>query len=175
MAKKTRKSPGLPKGCREIIRGLKAADVRILSSVTDTYIGPLIAAVAKDRFFESVRCCSEEETIAVAAGAALAGRRSACIFQNAGLLSSGRGVALAQEYHAPTLMLISHRGTHRDDPLYYHIYKGRTTEPMLDGLGVGFAHASREEPLADQVARAVAYVHEAVQPFALLLSKGDLT
>ncbi len=175
MAKKTSKTSGLSKGCREIIRGLKAAEVRVLSSVTDTYIGPLIAAVAADRYFESVRCCSEEEAVAVAAGAALAGQKSACVFQNAGLLSSGRGVALAQTYHAPTLMLISHRGTHRDDPLYYHVYKGRTTEPMLEGLGVSFAHASREEPLGAQVARAVAYVHEAEQPFALLLSKEDLT
>jgi sulfopyruvate decarboxylase TPP-binding subunit len=175
VAKKTRKTSGLSKGCREIIRGLKAAEVRVLSSVTDTYIGPLIAAVAADRYFESVRCCSEEEAVAVAAGAALAGEKSACVFQNAGLLSSGRGVALAQTYHAPMLMLISHRGSHRDDPLYYHVYKGRTTEPMLEGLGVSFAHASREEPLSAQVARGVAYVHEAEQPFALLLSKGDLT
>jgi sulfopyruvate decarboxylase TPP-binding subunit len=174
VATKRKTASGLSKGCREIIKGLKAADVRVFSSVTDTYIGSLIGTVADDPFFRSVRCCSEEEAVAVAVGASLAGQRSVCIFQNAGLLSSGRGVALAQWVHAPTLILLSHRGDHRD-PVYFHIYKGRTTEPMLDGLGVGYAHATQDEPLSVQVARSIQYVHEAHQPFVLLLSKRDVT
>lgn len=174
MAKRPSPSAPLPKGCREVIRGLKAADVRVVSSLTDTYIGPLIEAIGRDPFFCSVPVCSEEEAVAVAAGAALAGRRSATIFQNVGLLSSGRGIALAQAYHAPVLMLVSHRGDHRD-PLFYHIYKGRTTEPLLEALGVAYAHATPGEPLAEQVSRGVQYALEANQPFTLLLNKRDLT
>ena len=167
------KSSGLSRGCREIIKGLKEADVRVVSSVTDTLIGPLIEAVGRDPFFSAVPACSEEEAVAVAAGAALAGRRSTAIFQNVGLLSSGRGIALAQTYQVPLVMLLSHRGDYRD-PLHYHIYKGRTTEPVLQGLGVSYAHTTTEEPLAEQVHRAVRYVYEADQPFALLLTRRDL-
>jgi sulfopyruvate decarboxylase TPP-binding subunit len=173
VAKKSGKAPALSKGCREIIKGMKAADVRVFSSVTDTYIGPMIAAIAEDGFFNSVRCCSEEEAVAIAAGAALAGRKSVCAFQNAGLFSSGRGVVLAQDFHVPVLMLISHRGSHLD-PMYYHTYKGKLTEPLLGGLGVPFAHATSDEPLSEQVSRAVQYTLEASQPFGLLLSKGVL-
>lgn len=173
VAKRPSPSAPLPKGCREIIRGLKAADVRVVSGVTDTYIGPLLVAVTEDPFFSSVPACGEEEAVAIAAGAALAGRRSATLFQNAGLFSSGRGIALAQAYHAPVLLLVSHRGDHLD-PLYYHTYKGKKTGPLLEGLGVSYAHTTREEPLAEQVERAVQYVLEASQPFALLLTRRDL-
>jgi sulfopyruvate decarboxylase TPP-binding subunit len=169
----TPKTPGLTKGHREIIKGLKAADVRVVSSVTDTYLGPLLVGIGQDPFFDAVPACSEEEAVTITAGAALAGRKSAAIFQNAGLFSSGRGIALAQNYHVPVLMLVSHRGDDRD-PLYYHTYKGKRTVPLLNGLDVSCTHTTEREPLANQVQRAVAYVHEANQPFALLMTRRDL-
>lgn len=173
MATSSTRTPGLTQGHRSVIKGLKRAEVRVVSSVTDTNIGPLITAIGKDPFFDAVPACSEEEAVTIAAGAALAGRRSAAIFQNAGLFSSGRGIALAQTYHAPVLLLVSHRGDHRD-PLYYHTYKGKRTESLLRGLDVSCAHTIRGEPLADQVARGVEYVYEMNQPFALLMTRSDL-
>ena len=163
----------LPKGCHNVIKGLKSADVRVLAMVTDTNIAPMIAEVSNDPFFNSVRCCSEEEAVAVAAGAALAGRRSATIFQNAGLFSSGRGIALAQTVSASVVMLVSHRGDDQD-PVPYHLYKGEKTEPLLSALGVRLAHANPEQPLEEQVVRAVEYAQAARGPFALLLSRRDL-
>ena len=56
----------MPRGCREILKGLKKADVRVVSGVSDTYIGPIMESVRKDSFFRAVPVCCEEESVAVA-------------------------------------------------------------------------------------------------------------
>lgn len=164
---------GEDKRYREIWKGLEEAKVRVVTFVPDSLIGPLLLEIQAHPAFRAVQACSEEEAIAIAAGAALAGERSASIFQNAGLFSSGRAVSLAQVYHVPLLLLIGYRGDHRD-PVPYHIYKGKATEPLLRALGVAYALAHPSEPLARQVVQAVEYVQTANQPIALLLSRTEL-
>jgi sulfopyruvate decarboxylase subunit alpha len=100
--------------------------------------------------------------------------RTAMLVQNVGLLSMGAGmVCLAQRYQFPLLMLVSYRGT-PEDPVFYHIPKGRATEPVLKGLGVGHARADRHRPIGPQVEAAATYAEEASSPFALLLSREDI-
>jgi sulfopyruvate decarboxylase TPP-binding subunit len=53
-----------------------------------------------------------------------------------GMAIAGPDSWLAQRYQFPLLMLVSYRGT-PEDPVFYHIPKGRATEPVLKGLGVG--------------------------------------
>ena len=174
MTKKSPATHSLPKGCKAVIQGLKSANVRILAMVTDTNIAPLITEIFADPFFHSVRCCSEEEAIAIATGATLTGRRGATIFQNAGLFSSGRGIVLAQTVSAPVLMLVSHRGGEQEPAIPYHIYKGEKTKPLLDALRVHQANISPDQPIENQVARAADYAQAANEPFALLFSEKDL-
>lgn len=174
MTEKSNTTHPLPKGCKAVIQGLKSANVRVLAMVTDTNIAPMITEIFEDPFFHSVRCCSEEEAIAIATGATLTGRRSAAIFQNAGLFSSGRGIVLAQTVSAPVLMLVSHRGGDRESVIPYHIYKGEKTKPLLNALRVHQTKISSEQPIEVQIARAVDYAEAANEPFALLLSEKDL-
>jgi sulfopyruvate decarboxylase subunit alpha len=82
-------------------------------------------------------------------------------------------VSLAQRYQFPLLMLVSYRGT-VEDPVFYHVPKGRVTEPVLKGIGLSYAIADRHRPLGPQVERAATYAEEASCPTALLLSQEDV-
>jgi sulfopyruvate decarboxylase subunit alpha len=96
------------------------------------------------------------------------------LIQNAGLLTMGAGmVSLAMRYQFPILILASYRGSPRD-PIFYHIPKGRVTEPVLQGFGMRYAVASKSEAIGPQVERAAAFAEEASSPFVLLLSREDI-
>ena len=121
-----------------------------------------------------VRATHEEEALAISCGARLGGARTALVIQNVGLLSMGAGmVCLAQRYQFPLLILASYRGT-PDDPVFYHVPKGRATEPVLRGLGLGYAVADRDRPIGPQVESAATYAEEASSPFVLLLGREDV-
>jgi sulfopyruvate decarboxylase subunit alpha len=58
--------------------------------------------------------------------------------------------------------------------VFYHIPKGRVTEPVLRGLGLGFARLRPERPVGPQVEHAATYAEEASLPFVMLLSREDV-
>ena len=82
-------------------------------------------------------------------------------------------VSLAQRYQFPLLMLVSYRGT-PEDPVFYHVPKGRVTEPVFRGIGLGYTCVDRHRPIGPQVEHAATYAEEASCPFALLLSREDI-
>ena len=126
-----------------------------------------------------MRCgsCSathEEEALAIACGVRLGGVRTALFVQNAGLLSMGAGmVTLAARYQFPLLILVSYRGT-PEDPDFYHVPKGRATEPVLTGLGVAYCRADAARPLGPPGETAATFAEDSSAPFALLLSREDV-
>ena len=118
-----------------------------------------------------VRATHEEEALAIDAAFELGGSTQVLIVQNAGLLSMGAGmVCLAQRYQFPLLMLVSYRGT-TDDPVFYHIPKGRATEPVIQGLGLAYVRADRNKAIGPQLRRAATYADESSSPIAVLLSR----
>src|SRR5688500_19784546 len=90
---------------------LKAADVRLVSALPETWLVHLIRMAEDDPEMTLVRLAKEEEGVGISAGAHLAGVKSAMLMQNHGFLASVNGiVSLAHLYHIPLLMLISFRG-----------------------------------------------------------------
>jgi sulfopyruvate decarboxylase subunit alpha len=70
-------------------------------------------------------------------------------------------------------MLVSYRGT-ADDPVFYHIPKGRATEPVITGLGLAHCRSDRTRPIGPQIEAAATFAEESSSPFALLLSREDI-
>lgn len=158
----------------EILATLERLGFGIAIAVPDSWLGEILVRIEQGSAIKLVRATHEEEALAIACGARLGGVRTAMFVQNAGLLSMGAGmVSLAQRYQFPLLMLVSYRGT-VDDPVFYHIPKGRVTEPVLKGIGLSYAIADRSRPLGPQIENAATYAEEASCPFALLLSQGDV-
>jgi sulfopyruvate decarboxylase subunit alpha len=158
----------------EILATLQRLGFGVAVAVPDSWLGEILVRVEREPSMRLVRATHEEEALAIACGVRLGGVRTAMFVQNAGLLSMGAGmVTLAQRYQFPLLMLVSYRGT-VDDPVFYHVAKGRATEPVLKGLGVAYTCADRNQPIGPQVETAATYAEEASSPFALLLSREDI-
>ena len=143
-------------------------------TVPDGWLGELLVQIEREPEISLIRATHEEEALAIACGARLGGARTALVLQNAGLLSMGAGmVSLAQRYQFPVLILASYRGT-ADDPIFYHIPKGRVTEPVLRVLGVAHGVVERDRAIGPQVEAAATYAEESSAPYVLLMSREDI-
>jgi sulfopyruvate decarboxylase subunit alpha len=166
--------PIAPHRPSEILDTLKRLGFGAAIAVPDSWLGEILVRIEQEPTMLLVRATHEEEALAIACGTRLGGLRTAMFVQNAGLLSMGAGmVCLAQRYQFPLLMLISYRGT-VEDPVFYHVPKGRVTEPVLKGLGLDYARADRDRPIGPQIEAAATFAEEASCPFALLLSREDV-
>lgn len=131
-------------------------------------LSPLYAALENHTGLLTVT--REDNAIAVAAGAAMAGRCPAVLMQNSGLGQSVNAIAsLIVPYRIPMLFVISMRGVH-PDPTQENAMMGRLTRPLLDGLGVGAVAFEPGVPPSVAVAHVWEIVHRRVRPAALLVS-----
>jgi len=161
-------------GTERIVAGLEAAGVTLSASVPDTWIGKLMAAVRASKTIRAVDVAREEEAVAVACGANLAGGRGAVLIQNAGLLNCGGILAgLVELYRIPCFFIVSFRGDGRD-PIYYHAPKGRVTEATLGAWRLPYALLDRAGDIEGQVRRGFESAAESHGPFVLLISGEDL-
>jgi sulfopyruvate decarboxylase subunit alpha len=150
---------------------LVAAGVEVVSALPETWLVHLIRLAEDDPGMILVRLAKEEEGVGVSAGAHLAGRRSAMLMQNHGLLQSVNGiVSLAQLYKIPLLMLISDRG-HLGEPDPWQTEGGKRTRSVLDALGIVTDELRDPETVQLQVARAATLTSASLSPVALLLTR----
>ena len=158
----------------ELLAALKRAGVSVVVSVPDSWIGVFMEKVEEDPDMTLIRATHEEEALSISCGARLGGARTVLLIQNVGLLTMGAGmVCLAQRYQFPILILASYRGSARD-PVFYHIPKGRATEPVLRAYGLSYAVATPELPIGAQVERVATFAEEGSAPFVLLLDSEDI-
>jgi sulfopyruvate decarboxylase subunit alpha len=158
----------------DVLNALKRLGFGAIVSVPDGWLGKILVRIEHEPAMQLIRATHEEEALAIACGLRLGGIRTALLVQNAGVLSMGAGmVSLAQRYQFPLLMLVSYRGT-IDDPVFYHAPKGRATEPVFRGIGLGYARVDRHRAIGPQVEQAAIFAEEASCPFALLLSREDI-
>jgi sulfopyruvate decarboxylase subunit alpha len=158
----------------ELLNTLSRLRFGVAVAVPDSWLGEILVRIEREKSMRLVRATHEEEALAIACGARLGGVRTALFVQNAGLLSMGAGmVTLAQRYQFPLLIFVSYRGA-PDDPVFYHVAKGRATEPVLKGLGLAYSLLDRNRPIGPQVEVAATYAEESSGPFALLLSREDI-
>jgi len=162
-------------GTERLVAGLERAGVTLAASVPDTWIGRLMAAVRASKAIRAVDVAREEEAVAVACGANLAGGRGAVLIQNAGLLNCGGILAgIVALYRLPCFFIVSYRGDVRD-PIYYHEPKGRVTEATLEAWRMPHALLDRAADIEEQVRRGVEAAAESRGPFVLLISGEDLS
>lgn len=166
--------PATRAGARAIAAALEEAGVTLVPSVPDTWIGWLAAELRRSSRLRVIDVAREEEAVAVACGAHLAGARAAVVIQNAGLLNCGAVIAsLVQLYRIPCFFLVSYRGDARD-PVYYHAPKGERTEATLAAWSIRHVRAAGPARIGAQVREAVAWVEETQASLALSFSAEDL-
>lgn len=120
----------------EIVAALRRGGVTVTASLPDSWLGGLIEAAEATPGHTHLRVAREDDAVAVAAGAALMGTRSAVFAQNAGvLLSANILAALAHHHQIPLVMVAADRGEPHDG-FYYQAYKGQVTEDVVTALGL---------------------------------------
>src|SRR5919106_509804 len=150
---------------------LVAAGVEVVSALPETWLVHLIRLAEDDPGMILVRLAKEEEGVGISAGAHLAGRKSAMLLQNHGLLQSVNGiVSLALLYKIPLLLLISDRG-HLGERDPWQTEGGKYTRRMLDALGIVRDELSRPEEAEGKIAKAITLAYSSNSPVALLLTR----
>ena len=159
------------KNSEVLFAALKSAGVSLISALPETWLVHLMNMAEDDPDMTLIRLNKEEEGVGISAGAHLAGRKSAMLMQNHGLLTSINGiVSVAQLYRIPLLMLISYRGEMGErDP--WQTEGGLVTEPLLQSLGIIYRKLSDPATAAHEVVQAQALAESSLRPVALLLTR----
>ena len=154
-----------------IYRALKAAGVRVMSALPETWLVHLVRMAEEDEEMTLVRLAKEEEGVGISTGAHLAGVKSAMLMQNHGFLAAINGiVSCGQLYRIPLLMLISERGSFGEkDP--WQCEGGGVTTHVLDALRIPFERLDAPEQVIKRIAKAQTLAYSASRPVALLLCR----
>jgi sulfopyruvate decarboxylase subunit alpha len=154
-----------------IYQSLKAAGVRIISALPETWLVHLVRMADDDPEMTLVRLAKEEEGVGISMGAHLAGVRSAMLMQNHGFLAAVNGIVSgAQLYRIPLLMLISARGSFGErDP--WQTEGGLVTEHVLDALRIPRMCVDARADVGRVIDQAQTLAYSASRPVAVLLGR----
>jgi phosphonopyruvate decarboxylase len=150
------------------------------TGVPCSYLGPFINYVIDAPGLHYLAAANEGDAVATAAGLAIGGQRAVVMMQNSGL---GNAVSpltsLTHCFQIPLLILCTLRGEPApgsgtpDEP--QHELMGRITGELLDLMEIPWEYfPTEEDQIAPALARAVAHMEQAEQPYALIVRKGTV-
>jgi sulfopyruvate decarboxylase alpha subunit len=149
---------------------LKAADVRQMTYVPDAGHTTLINLFLQDAEVVSNVLTTEEEGVAIAAGAWLGGRRSVLLMQSSGVGNCINMLSLPVMARFPLLMLVTMRGEWAEfNP--WQVPMAQATQAALEAVGVRVMRADAAEDLIDTVESAAALAFHADQQIAVLIGQ----
>jgi sulfopyruvate decarboxylase alpha subunit len=118
-----------------IFGALKAADIRQVGYVPDAGHARLIECCQADPDIRAVSLTTEEEGIALAAGAWLGGQRAALLMQSSGVGNCINMLSLAKSCRFPMTMLVTMRGEWAEfNP--WQVAMGSKTQAALELMDV---------------------------------------
>jgi len=155
-----------------IVGGLKKAGIDFVATLPDEKMLELIRMVEQDAGLRHIPLCREEEGIGICAGAYLAGRKTAIIMQNAGLLNSCNALTTTcLQFQIPVLLLIYYAGDIGDRGF---TTLGAVTEPALHALGIRSYILRKAEDIDAMLDGAQILADDSKKPVAVLLTKSVL-
>jgi sulfopyruvate decarboxylase alpha subunit len=125
----------LPSWPERLYTVLKTLDIRQVAYVPDAGHAKLIDLCAADTTMTTVSVTTEEEGIAMLAGAWLGGQRGAMLMQSSGVGNCINMLSLQYECRIPLFMLVTMRGQWAEfNP--WQIAMGQGTRQSLETMGV---------------------------------------
>ena len=153
-----------------VYAALKAARVTQIGYVPDAGHAHVIAAAHADPDMRAVVLTTEEEGIALAAGAWLGGARAALLMQSSGVGNCINMLSLPLNCRMPFLTLVTMRGEWGEfNP--WQVPMGTATPAVLSATGVHVRRADRPEEVAETVSAAAALAFDSAVPVAVLFSQ----
>jgi sulfopyruvate decarboxylase alpha subunit len=153
-----------------VYRVLKGAEVRQMAYVPDAGHTALINLFLADAGVASTVLTTEEEGIALAAGAWLGGQRSVLLMQSSGVGNCINMLSLPTIGRFPLLMLVTMRGEWAEfNP--WQAPMSRATQPSLEAIGIKVLRAETGADLVETVSAAAALAYDADGQVAVLIGQ----
>jgi sulfopyruvate decarboxylase alpha subunit len=154
----------------EVYAALKQARVRQIAYVPDAGHAHLIEAAHADPHMRAVVLTTEEEGIALAAGAWLGGDRAVLLMQSSGVGNCINMLSLPVNCRMPFLALVTMRGEWAEfNP--WQVPMGAATPAVLAAAGVHVRRADSPLDVAEIVAASAALAFDSAVPVAVLFSQ----
>ncbi|WP_407542572.1 thiamine pyrophosphate-binding protein (plasmid) [Deinococcus radiomollis] len=149
---------------------LKSEGIRLVAFVPDGGHRGLIERSQADPEMRAITLSTEEEGIALAAGAWLGGTKSVMLMQSSGVGNCINMLSLLKTCQFPLLMLVTMRGEWGEfNP--WQVPMGQATPAVLSAMGVLVQRVDDPEALPGEVEAALRLAYSTYSPVALLLSQ----
>lgn len=154
----------------EVYAALKSAGIKLVGYVPDAGHAHLIEAAHSDPDMQAVVLTTEEEGVALAAGAWLGGQRAALLMQSSGVGNCINMLALPLSCRMPLLTLVTMRGEWAEfNP--WQVPMGTATPSVLQAAGVHVRRADHAADVAELVAASAALAFDSLVAVAVLFSQ----
>jgi len=153
-----------------IYQALKDAEIGQVAYVPDAGHKDLIARCHADAAMRTVSLTTEEEGIALVAGAWLGGMRGVVLMQSSGVGNCINMLSLVEECRFPLLMIVTMRGEWGEtNP--WQVSMGQTTAAVLAVSGVIVQRVEESHDLGPAVAAGAQMAFVSNRPVALLIAQ----
>jgi sulfopyruvate decarboxylase alpha subunit len=154
----------------EIYHVLKDAGVRQVSYVPDAGHARLIELCHADPDIQTTVLTTEEEGIALSAGAWLGGERAVVLMQSSGVGNCVNMLSLIAACRFPLLVLVTMRGEYAEfNP--WQVAMGQATPKAFEIMGVQVERVTAPEEAAEVIDAAATMAFDGDQAIAVLLSQ----
>jgi sulfopyruvate decarboxylase alpha subunit len=154
-----------------IFQVLKAGGVRQIAYVPDAGHAHAIRCAAEDPEIEDIVLTTEEEGVALCAGAWLGGQRAVLLMQSSGVGNCVNMFSLLAAADLPFFTLVTMRGEHAEFNRWQGPM-GKATPAALELMGIHVMRASRPEEVEPVVSAGLHAAFEGGDKVAVLLSQG---
>ncbi len=149
---------------------LRGANVTQMSYVPDAGHARLINLLRDDPAVTATVLTTEEEGVAIAAGAWLGGQRSVILMQSSGVGNCINMLSLPIIARFPLLMLVTMRGEWAEfNP--WQVPMGQATQRALEAVGVRVFRAETPAELRDALRGAIVEAFDGDQQIAILIGQ----
>jgi sulfopyruvate decarboxylase alpha subunit len=163
-------APALPTWPDEIYRVLKDAGIRQVAMVPDAGHSRLIRAFEADPETRVVTLTTEEEGVAMLAGAWLGGERGVLLLQSSGVGNCINMLSLVKTMNFPFFALVTMRGEFGEfNP--WQVPMGSATPGALELMGIQVLRATNPGEVYEVVHAGAAMAYGGHTPTAVLLSQ----
>jgi sulfopyruvate decarboxylase alpha subunit len=159
-----------PQWAHDLYDYLVSEDVRIFCYVPDAGHSVLIDRSLADPDSESISLTTEEEGVALCAGAHLGGRKAVLLMQSSGLGNCVNMFSLLQTGMFPFLTFLSMRGDFGEgNP--WQMPMGQAAEAVLEAMGFQCLPANRPEEVGECARAGLTMAYKSNVPVAVLLTQ----
>ena len=155
---------------KNIFNALLALNVRQVAYVPDAGHTEVIRGANEDARMNAIPLSTEEEGVAVLAGAWLGGERGVLLMQSSGVGNCVNMLSLVKTCQFPLLVLVTMRGQ-EGEPNFWQNPMGSITGDVLSLAGLEVRTLDQRETAGDMVAAAGEQVFSEERAMALLIEQ----